>query len=74
MVDKGKEIGGKKLSPQCGHQSYELFHILPYQKPSISAVYINSFMNLSCYGCFVAEILVSERRKEHVTVMNEDNG
>jgi hypothetical protein len=31
-------------------------------------------MNLSCCDCFVAKIPVTDRRKEHVTVLNEDNG
>jgi hypothetical protein len=40
MVDKGKEIGGKKLSPPCVHQPNEFPHALPFKKPSITAVFI----------------------------------
>lgn len=31
-------------------------------------------MNLSCCDCLCGKIPVSERRKEHVSVMNEDDG
>lgn len=61
MVDKGKEIGGKKPSPLCMNQPYEFPHALSYQKPSISAVFVYESVLLWSFCCWNPWLRKKER-------------